>query len=487
MTRVLRHARPLGGHEPIDVVVDDGVITGVLPAGTAPQGAHDIDLDGRWVLPGLWDEHVHLTQWALHRRRVDLAGAASAAEAAAIVRGAVGRGEARDAVVVGVGFRDALWPEVPTASLLDTAVVDRPVVLVSADVHCVWLNSAALVRFGVEADDNGVLREDAAFAITALLDGADDAELDRWVAEAAADAAGRGVVGVVDLEMRWGLDDWRRRVASGFDALRVEMGVYPDDLERAIALGLRSGDVVGGNVTVGPLKVITDGSLNTRTAYCCDPYPDAPAEAYGRLNVPPCTLQPLLRRGSSAGFDLAVHAIGDGANKLALDAFAMLGVGGRIEHAQLVHENDFARFAALGVTASVQPEHALDDRDVAERYWPGRTARAFALRSFVEAGARLILGSDAPVAPLDPWISVAAATARTRDEREPFHAEQALTVVEALAASTRSTIAVGQPADLIAVDADPLAVDAAALRAMPVSLTLLAGRSTFDALSSIEV
>lgn len=487
MTRVLRHARPLGGHEPIDVVIDDGVIVGILPAGEAPRGETEVDLAGRWLLPGLWDEHVHLTQWALHRRRIDLAGASSAAEAAAIVRASVGRGEARDEIVVGVGFRDALWPDLPTATLLDSAVIDRPVVLVSADVHCVWLNSAALVRFGVERDDNGVVREDAAFAITALLDGADDAELDRWVAEAATEAARRGVVGVVDLEMRWGLDDWRRRVAGGFSVLRVEMGVYPDDLERAIALGLRSGQVVAGDVSVGPLKVITDGSLNTRTAYCCDPYPDALAEAYGRLNVPPCTLNPLLRRGVEAGFGLAVHAIGDGANKLALDAFAALGVGGRIEHAQLVHDSDFARFAALGVTASVQPEHALDDRDVAERYWPGRTARAFALRSFVDAGARLILGSDAPVAPLDPWISIAAATARTRDDREPFHAEQALTVVEALAASTRTTVAVGQPADLVAVDVDPLTVDAATLRSMPVALTVLAGRTTFDALSSVQV
>jgi len=487
MTRVFRNARPLGGHDPIDVVVDDGIIVGVLPAGSAPHGLDDIDLEGRWLLPGLWDEHVHLTQWALHRRRIDVGGAESAAEAAAIVRGAVGRGEARDDIVVGVGFRDALWPDTPTAALLDTAAVDRPVVLVSGDVHCVWLNSAALVRFGVDADDDGIVREEAAFAITALLDGTDDAELDRWVVEAATEAAGRGVVGVVDLEMRWGLDDWRRRVASGFDALRVEMGVYPDDLDRAIERGLRSGDLIAGTVTVGPLKVITDGSLNTRTAYCCDPYPDAPAEAYGRLNVPPCTLQPLLRRASHAGFGLAVHAIGDGANKLALDAFAAVGVGGRIEHAQLVHDNDFARFAALGVTASVQPEHALDDRDVAERYWPGRTARAFALRSFLDAGATVILGSDAPVAPLDPWVSIAAATARTRDEREPFHGEQALSVVEALAASTRTTIAVGQPADLVAVDVDPLTIAPLALRAMPVSLTMLGGRVTFDARAAARV
>lgn len=482
MTRAMRNARPLGGHEPIDLLIDDGVIVGILPAGIETASPDDLDLEGRFIMPGLWDEHVHLTQWAQHRRRIDLAPAESAAEAAAIVRSALARGEARDAVVVGAGFRDGLWPDAPTAALLDSVAPDRPIVLVSADVHCVWLNSAALVHFGVDttsgADGDGVLREDAAFAITARLDSAPDDELDTWVAEAAAEAAARGVVGVVDLEMRWNRDDWARRVAAGFDALRVEFGVYPQHLDRAIELGLRSGQPLAGTVSVGPLKVITDGSLNTRTAYCCDPYPDAPAEAYGRLNVPPCELHPLLARGGEAGFELAVHAIGDGANRLALDVFAKLGRGGRIEHAQLVHDADFARFAALGVTASVQPEHAVDDRDVAERYWPGRTRRAFALRSFLDAGARIVLGSDAPVAPLDPWVAIAAATSRTRDGRPAFHAEQSITVVEALAASTRTLIGLGEPADLIALDIDPLAVEPEALRTMPVALTMLGGRTT---------
>ena len=482
MIRVIRNARPLSGHEPIDVLIDDGLIAGILPGGSAPAGSADLDLDGRYIMPGLWDEHVHFTQWAQHRRRIDVSGAESAAEAAAIVRSAVSRGDASDSVIVGAGFRDALWPDSPTAALLDSVAPDRPVVVISADVHCVWLNSAALVRFGVDSDSTeareGVLREDAAFAITAQLDSAPNDELDRWVAEAGADAAARGVVGIVDLEMRWNRDDWIRRVDGGFDALRVEFGVYPQHLDRAIELGMRSGHAVAGMVSVGPLKVISDGSLNTRTAYCCDPYPDAPAESYGRLNVPPCELHPLLARASDAGFDLAVHAIGDGANRLALDVFAKLGRGGRIEHAQLVHDSDFARFAALGVTASVQPEHAVDDRDVAERFWPGRTHRAFALRSFLSAGARIVLGSDAPVAPLDPWVAIAAATGRTRGDREPFHAEQSISVAEALAASTRTTIAVGEPADLVSTDVNPLLCDPQVLRTMPVELTMLAGRAT---------
>jgi predicted amidohydrolase YtcJ len=483
--RAIRNARPLSGDEPIDLLLDDGMITAIMPAGSQPVGPDEIDFEGRFIMPGLWDEHVHFTQWAQHRRRVDVSEATSAAGAVALVGAHLAKDTAdagntdAAAVIVGVGFRDALWPDAPTAALLDAIAPHRPLVLISADVHCVWLNTAALEMFvapsSSEPSADGVLREDAAFAVTAQLDGASDAELDRWVAEASTHAAARGVVGIVDLEMRWNHDDWVRRVATGFTALRVEFGVYPQHLDRAIELGLRSGQPVAGTVRVGPLKVITDGSLNTRTAYCCDPYPETPEESYGRLNVPPCDLHPLLARGSAAGFELAVHAIGDAANRLALDAFAKLGHGGRIEHAQLVHHSDFARFAALGVTASMQPEHAMDDRDVAEWLWRGRTDRAFALRTLLDSGAHIVLGSDAPVAPLDPWVAIGAATARTRDDREPFHAEQSITVAEALAASTRASIAVGQPADLVALATNPLHCEPKALRDMPVDLTLLAG------------
>jgi predicted amidohydrolase YtcJ len=491
MIRAITEARPLGGHPPIDVTIVDGVISGIHPAGTVAPGEGVVNLEGRWLMPGLWDEHVHLTQWAQHRRRLDLSSATSAQSAAAQVRSASAVAIAGD-TIVGGGFRDGLWLDSPTRALLDVAAPHHAVVLVSADVHCVWLNSAALAQFGAALPDadrenasrSGLLREESAFAITRQLDAASDDVLDDWVAQAAADAAARGVVGVVDLEMRWNLDDWLRRVEAGFDAVRVEFGVYPQHLQRAIEAGLRTGLSVGGTVSVGPLKVITDGALNTRTAYCCEPYPGEDEHPYGLLTVPPVELQPLLAQAAEAGFELAVHAIGDAANRVALDAFQALGRGGRIEHAQLLHNSDFARFAPLGVTASVQPEHAMDDRDVAERYWPGRTGRAFALRSLLDAGARIILGSDAPVAPLDPWLAIAAATTRSRDGREPFHLEQSITAVEAIAASTRTLVAAGEPADLVAVESDPLHASGDALRDMRVALTVLGGRVTHSALSA---
>ncbi|GAA1754200.1 amidohydrolase family protein [Agromyces humatus] len=490
-------ARLAGEQGLFDLHLDGGVVAMIAPSGTAaaPSVVRRVELDGRWVLPGLHDRHVHFSQWAMASRRLDLAGAASAADAAALVAASVAAGATE---VIGFGYRDSLWPEPASRAVLDAVSGAVPVVLVSADLHACWLNSAALRRHGVEqaTDASGVLREDDCFRLVREIDDVADDVLDDWVAEAAARAAARGVVGITDYEMRWNRDDWARRAASGFNALRVSFGIYTQHLERAIAEGLHTGDEVpstGGLVTVGGYKVITDGSLNTRTAWCFDPYPGLEGDdhPYGLATVPYDELLPLMIRAADAGITPAVHAIGDQANARVLDAFEQLAarrqrgraasVRGSIEHAQLLRRTDVARFADLGIVASVQPEHAMDDRDVAERYWAGRTDRAFMLAELTAAGVELALGSDAPVAPLDPWIAISAAVGRSRDGREPWHPEQAIEARAAVAASTgrRGILpVVGGTADLAVVELDPLATSAAALRTMPVAATLLAGRFT---------
>jgi len=490
---VLAGGRMPGSADPVDVTIVDGVVAAIDPAGSgdaAPSGER-IELDGRWILPGLWDNHVHFTQWAATSRRLDVSAARSAAEAARLVAealraasspGAAPSGSGAAATLVGVGFRDGLWPDEPTAALLDAVTGLHPVVLISGDLHCCWLNSAALAQNGLAGHPTGLLREEEAFAVHRALDEVPAEVVDGWALEAARAAAARGVVGIVDLEMAWNHEVWTRRLAAGHDLLRVEFGVYPHHLDRAIDEGLRTGTPLGDLVRVGPAKVITDGSLNTRTAFCFDEYPGLEGQpgSHGMLTTPPDELHALLTRAVAAGFVPAVHAIGDHANRLALDAFEELGCGGTLEHAQLVSESDFARFAPLGVTASVQPEHAMDDRDVAERYWSGRTGRSFALASLLAAGATLSMGSDAPVAPLDPWVTMAAAIGRTRGGREPWHPEQSISAEAALAASTRgrTSIRVGDVADIAVTDLDPLTTAPDALRTIPVALTLLAGRPT---------
>lgn len=485
----------LPGGSRVDVRVVDGLIESVSSVGelSRDQSARVVDLDGRFVIPGLWDKHVHATQWALVSRRLDLAAAESAADAVAIVAARLRHEDATAETdagpLVGYGFRDGLWPDAPHRALLDGVSGSRPVILVSADLHCCWLNSAALAQHGRADHPTGLLREDDCFAVTRTLGAVETQTLDGWVRDTAKAAAARGVVGVVDLEMSWNVDDWTRRIRSGSTELRVRFGIYPQHLDRAIDAGLVTGALVAGThglLEVGPFKVITDGSLNTRTAFCFDEYPglEGQRNSRGLLTIPYDELVPLLRRATHAGLVPAVHAIGDHANRLALDAFERLGVSGSIEHAQLVDDADFERFARLGVVAGVQPEHAMDDRDVADKYWTGRTGRAFALASLLAAGAELALGSDAPVAPLDPWITIAAAVARTGDDRAPWHPEQAISVEDALIASAdgRRSLEAGGPADVAVLDIDPLTATTDELRRMPVAATLLAGRFTHDAL-----
>lgn len=468
--------------EPVDIHIAGGVISDIAPVGALPSIGDVLDADGTWVVAGLWDNHVHTVQWALAAEREPLGDVSSAVEAANRMQSIAPLSDGRR---VGSGFRDALWSDAPSLAVLDSRTGDEPTYLINADVHSVWLNSAALRREGFSSPD-GMLREEDAFEISRRLNAVDPAHADRAVKLAGERAAMRGVTGLVDFDMAWNAEAWPRRVDAGFAEHRVEFAVYPFDLDRAIAEGLRTGEAWEGHdgpldgrglVRVGPLKVITDGSLGTRTAACSHPYP-GDAENFGLLTVTPDHLIELLTQATAAGLAAAVHAIGDRATTSALDAFTVTAATGSIEHAQLVRHADLPRFARLGVIASVQPQHAVDDRDLVDGYWAQQTAIGYPLAALRDAGAELRFGSDAPVAALDPWLGIAAAVARTDDSREPWHPEERLGIEDALRASMRSSVRPGQPADLVLCGHDPHSATATQLRGMPVLATLLAGRLT---------
>lgn len=471
--------------EPVDIFIEGGRISDIAPTGAIPPRGEVLDGNGAWVVPGLWDNHVHTVQWALATERVALGGAASAAEAAAVMSAAAPLPDGRK---VGSGFRDAMWADEPSLELLDGATGSIPTYLINADVHSTWLNSAALSLEGFASAD-GMLREQDAFEISRRLNAVDPERGDVAVRAAGERAASRGVTGLVDFDMAWNADAWPRRVAAGFAAHRVEFAVYPFDLTRAIAAGLRTGelheeadapDAGRGLVHVGPLKIISDGSLGTRTAACSHSYPGDP-ENFGVLTVPPAELSELLTVATGSGLAVAVHAIGDRAVTGALDAFTVSGAVGTIEHAQLVRHADLARFGRLGVIASVQPQHALDDRDLVGTHWAGQTSIGYPLAALRDAGVELRFGSDAPVAPLDPWQAIAAAVTRTDDGRDPWHPEERLTRDQALEASVRTALRPGEPADIVLCGLDPLTASGADLRGMPVLATLVAGRITHGA------
>ena len=495
MSTVLRSARlvdlgtggagvPEGPGGTVDLRVEGGRLDAVAPALEVWPGEDVVDLDGRWVLPGLWDAHVHMTQWALVRRRLDVADAACAEDVVSLVAARLRAHPVPDGeVLVAFGYRDGLWPESPTAAQLDEGIAaaglpPTPVVVICGDLHSAWLNTAAGAHLGVSP---GIVREDPWFTLSGRLDARSDEVVDAWVDDAVRAAATRGVVGIGDYEMADNLAAWQRRLGAA-TRVRVSAGVWREHLDGAVARELATGDPVLGThglLQMGSLKVISDGSLNTFTAFCHEPYVSSTGTpTHGVLNVGPEDLVPLMAKAARHRIHAAIHAIGDRANALALDAFEASGALGSIEHAQLLDPQDVARFAALGIAASIQPEHAIDERDVIDRYWSDRPDRAYPFPDLHAAGVRLLLGSDAPVAPLDPWHAIAAAVSRSRDGREPWHPDQDVTARVALASSVRSCVAVGQPADLVVLDADPLTCGADLLRVMPVAATMLAGEWT---------
>ena len=486
---------PAPSQEPVDIRVRDGTVREVA-SGLRPAGDERVvDAAGRWAIPGLWDQHVHMAQWAQTLVRLDVGGTTDPAQVTRKVEQGLAQLPAsrRGTFLFGFGYRSGAWSRRPTVGELDAVSEDHPVVLISGDAHNGWVNSRALELLGL-APRTGPLSENEWFGVFARLGDLPGAEegTDAAYRKAVAAAVGRGVVGIVDMEFGAGYLDWPERLAHGVDQLRVRAATYPDRLEEVVAAGLRSGHELpggGGLLTMGPLKIISDGSLNTRTAYCREPYVDLTSGDFprGKQNYSLHELTDLLHRARRFGLVVAVHAVGDAAAASALDAFAATGAAGSIEHAQLMTPDDVTRMGRLGVLASVQPAHLLDDRDVTEQCWPDRADRCFPLRSLLNAGVTLALGSDAPVSRLDPWLAMAAAVHRSADQRQPWNPGQSLTAAEALAASTdgQGTVAVGSRGDVVLLDDDPLrdfddpAATAAHLRGMPVAATVVAGRATY--------
>src|SRR5215208_5423815 len=487
--------------DPAAPVVDRLAITdGRIRARPAPD-ARRIDLEGRCVLPGFNDAHVHFPTWSLAQSQVRLEGARSLADA--VGRVADGLASARPgAWLRGLGWRDADWTEPPARAALDAIAPDTPVILTSKDYHSLWLNSAALARAGGDldtpggvverdsgGDPTGVLRENAAWRFR---DRHAAPTMDEMLEACRAGlriAASRGVTAVHDKDGWMGsLEVFQRLRESGELTMRVWQSIPVERLPALRELWLRSG--FGDDlVRAGYLKVFMDGTLGSATAKLLD--------GSGVELTSAERLAEIVREAAAAGWPVGVHAIGDAANRAALDAFEAtagdwrpLGLRQRIEHAQLLDPAELPRFAAIGVAASVQFSHAPSDRDLADRVWEGHTG-AYAYRSLLESGARLANGSDAPVEELDPLAGLAAAVRRSLDERPAWRPEQALTVDAALRASCvepawlardedrRGTLAPGKLADLVVLNRDPFTCPSDELPQLEVVATLLDGRITY--------
>jgi predicted amidohydrolase YtcJ len=438
--------------------------------------AERIDLRGGLMTPGWFDAHVHFMWWGFQMAEVDLRDCRSLDAAVAMVQ-ARSREMRPGQWLTGGRFDKNRWGAWPSARDLDRATGDRPAVLRTRDGHARWLNSAALRAAGItrstptpsggailhdaHGEPTGILQERANELADRAVPPATETECDAAVARAQTEALRRGVTGVESLEQASSYAAFTRARERGTLAVRVVMGIphrslatsLPTtgtppqirdtarfDFESALAQGMKTGD--GDEwLQLGHVKFFSDGALGSQTAALEEPYEGT--DDRGILTFDPIELRADVARAAAAKLAVAIHAIGDQAVRVALDAIAPSRVTTRelrqrVEHVQLVREEDLGRFGALGIVASMQPIHCTSDRDLADRYWgPRRTPRAYPWRSLLERGAVLAFGSDAPVEPIDPLLGIHAAVTRRRPtDRDAWFPQQRLTLDEAIHAYT---------------------------------------------------
>jgi predicted amidohydrolase YtcJ len=435
------------GCEPEVAAFDSRILAvGAKARSAAGRGAQVIRLRGT-AWPGLIDSHIHLEGLADHKLAVDLTGSLDRKDALARVK-EWAEHSAKDGWVVGSGWYNDAWPDpsFPTRRQLDAAVGRRPAYLRRKDGHSAWVSSEALRAAGIDkaredppggridrderGDATGILRETAMELVSDLVPRPGERDLDGAMAQVLADLARVGLTAVHSMDSARGFASLQRLRERGRLPVRVTYNIPLADLPHAERIGLRSG---WGDpwLRVWGVKAFLDGSLGSRTAEMLD--------GSGTARLAQTDLVDMIERCARAELNVCLHAIGDGAVRRALDALAPHRNAWslwrpRIEHAQCVSPKDMTRMARIGAIASMQPIHAVADRELADTEWPSVTKHAYAWRALESAGVRLAFGSDAPVELADPLAGIEAATTWRRQAK--WHPELALTRASALRAYT---------------------------------------------------
>ena len=477
-----------------------------------------VDLAGRLAVPGFNDAHVHFLSGGFGLLSVDLRGARDEADMARLI-GAHARTLPRGTWILEGNWDHEAWPSkaLPTRQAIDALSPDHPVFVQRLDGHMALANSVALRRAGVTRETadppGGTIVRDAAGEPTGVLkDNATDLvtrvipepsrEMNLRAARAALREAARvGVTSIQDNSAVDALPTYQALRARGELTARMNVWRYATAMPALMQAGIRSG--LGDEwIRVGALKILADGSMGSGTAAFFEPYSDDPKTS-GLLLQPIADLERAITDADAAGFQLAVHTIGDRANSLVLDAFEKAARANgprdrrfRIEHAQVVRKQDLPRFRALGVIASIQPSHCIDDMRWAERRIGHERARdSYNFRSFTAAGIPVAFGTDWFVEPLDPRLGLYAAVTREFPTGGPaggWFPEEKIGLEDALdlytrgsayaefAETTKGTLERGRLADIVVFARDLFTVEPRAILETPVDLTIVGGRIVFQ-------
>jgi len=483
-----------------------------------------LDAQGKLVLPGFNDAHVHFVDGGDHLSAVRLKDAASPEEFAHKIADRV-KTTAKGEWILGGDWDEQKWspPNLPTKELIDPVTPDTPVWVNRYDGHESLANSVTLRLAGITAktadpaggqivrdaqgNPTGVLRDSAQDLVNKVMPPMTATHRMRAIHQALDHAASLGVTSVQDMNPSY--DDvkaYAELQEQGALTVRIYAAPMETGWKDQAKVGIRHAFGTPF-LRMGAVKGYADGSLGSETAYFFDAYTDAP-NSHGLLSDemhPVSAMQQRLRGADAAGLQLCIHAIGDRAISMTLDMFAQIEKANgkrdrrwRIEHSQHMAPKDFARYARLGVIASVQPYHAIDDGRWAEnRIGPDRIKRTYAFRTFLDNGVRLAFGTDWSVAPLSPMLGLYAAVTRaTLDGKNPngWVPEQKLSITEAIEAYTmgsayaefqdkeKGSITPGKLADFVVLSDDLFKIPPAAIKNVKVEATYLGGKLVYGGL-----
>jgi predicted amidohydrolase YtcJ len=508
----------------------------ILAVGTSEQmrayvgpNTQEINLQGRPAMPGFIDGHVHFIQGGFQLLAIDLKNTRSEAEFIERI-GKKAKTLKPGRWMQGGNWDEEAWPDskLPTRWIIDRVTPNNPVFLSRYDGHAALANTLALKLAGVTKDTReraggvivrdphtleptGVLKDAAQDLVARAIPRPTPDEFEEALKAGLAEARRVGVTSVQDISVDGDspngsfageIDLLRRAEYEGWLTCRFYEITPIARWQRLAEAGLERG--MGSDfLKMGAVKGFADGSLGSRTAWMWDPFSDDPGNIGlpQPLMNPPAKMEAAVAGSDKAGIQVAIHAIGDRANAEILDMFARVGGANvaahrfRIEHAQHLRPQDIPRFGKLGVIASMQPYHAIDDGRWAEKRIGHERARSsYAWRSLLEAGAPLAFGTDWPVAPLDPLLGVYAAVTRaTLDGKHPegWFPEQRLSLEEALRAYTqgsayaafeeneKGTTAPGKLADIIVLSDDPFSIPPEKIKEAHVVITIVGGKVVF--------